>query len=224
MPKVFISGSITLKRLAPQVEARLDNIVASGHEVLVGDAAGVDQCVQQYFANRQYAAVTVYCTGDTPRHNLGAWPLVAVCPPANAKGRAFYTAKDLEMAEAADFGLMIWDGKSPGTLSNVFELLDRARKSVVYRQAAGLFCNVHCLDDLQALIAQMDEPARLEADKKVGLSRRIERLSRKVEDPVAIRQQIDEHLTAIARHQRRVAELQAKLDAISTSTGADLFS
>ena len=79
-------------------------------------------------------------------------------------------------------------------------------------------------DDLQALIAQMDEPARLEADKKVGLSRRIERLSRKVEDPVAIRQQIDEHLTAIARHQRRVAELQAKLDAISTSTGADLFS
>lgn len=29
---------------------------------------------------------------------------------------------------------------------------------------------------------------------------------------------------AIARHQRRVAELQAKLDAISTSIGADLFS
>lgn len=39
--------------------------------------------------------------------------------------RAFFTAKDLKMAEEADYGLMVWDTKSTGTLSNVIELLKR---------------------------------------------------------------------------------------------------
>jgi adenine-specific DNA-methyltransferase len=34
------------------------------------------------------------------------------------------------MAEAADFGLMIWDGKSPGTILNILRLL-RAGKAAV---------------------------------------------------------------------------------------------
>ena len=36
------------------------------------------------------------------------------------------------MAEAADYGLMIWDAKSTGTLSNVIELLSRKKKSLVF--------------------------------------------------------------------------------------------
>lgn len=36
MPRVFIAGSITIKRLPTHVEARLDNIRSSGLDVLVG--------------------------------------------------------------------------------------------------------------------------------------------------------------------------------------------
>jgi len=36
------------------------------------------------------------------------------------------------MADVADYGLMIWDAKSTGTLSNVIELLKRKKKAVVF--------------------------------------------------------------------------------------------
>ena len=35
------------------------------------------------------------------------------------KGRELYTLKDKAMAKEADYGLMIWDGKSKGTLGNI---------------------------------------------------------------------------------------------------------
>lgn len=100
-----------------------------------------------------------------------------IAPPVNARGRAFHTAKDLAMAADCDYGLMIWDCKSPGTLGNVLELLGRQKKSVVYLKPLEQFQTVQSPADLEWLVAQMDDPARQEADRKIALSKKIARLT-----------------------------------------------
>jgi len=40
--KVFISGSISIKKLPKEAQKSIDNIINKGFEILVGDAKGVD--------------------------------------------------------------------------------------------------------------------------------------------------------------------------------------
>jgi len=77
------------------------------------------------------------------------------------------------MAEIADFGLMIWDTKSTGTLSNVIELLSRNKKSVVFVNKEKTFRNVCKVEQLEMLLGCMSDHARKKAEDKIGLSDRI---------------------------------------------------
>jgi hypothetical protein len=80
------------------------------------------------------------------------------------------------MAEVADFGLMIWDTKSTGTLSNVIELLARRKKSAVFINKAKLFKNISTVEQLEELLSYMSEHAKQKADDKIRLSDRINSL------------------------------------------------
>jgi probable addiction module antidote protein len=130
MNTLFIGGSRHVSRLPADVKKRLDNVISSGHRVIVGDANGADKAVQKYFHDAAYDKVTVFCSGDRYRNNLGQWETHNVYPSKHLGGFHFYAAKDREMAQKADFGLMIWDGKSAGTVLNVLRLV-RAGKIVV---------------------------------------------------------------------------------------------
>lgn len=132
MTTVFIGGSRHISRLPLEVKARLDSVIDKQHKVLIGDANGADKAVQKHLADASYQNVTVFCTGEHYRNNLGHWPTHNVVPPKGAKGFSFYAAKDREMAKEADIGLMIWDGKSPGTLLNVLRLVKSGKISVLY--------------------------------------------------------------------------------------------
>lgn len=131
MNTVFVGGSRHVSRLPPQVKERLNNIIEGGHRVVVGDANGADKAVQKHLVDADYDAVTVFCSGPSPRNNLGDWKIHSVVPPKSVKGFQFYAAKDREMAREADFGLMIWDGKSPGTVLNVLRLVQAGKKAVL---------------------------------------------------------------------------------------------
>ena len=50
----------------------------------------------------------------------------------NVKGFDFYAAKDLAMAKAADYGFMIWNGSSKGTLNDIINLTLLDKKVLVY--------------------------------------------------------------------------------------------
>lgn len=117
--KVCISGSLSIRSLPAAAIGRLDTILALGAEVLIGDAPGVDTLVQSLLADRGYRNVTVWHCGTTPRNNVGGWPTRAV--------RGSYTDRDREMCAAAEFGLAIWDGRSPGTARNIRQLGTRMR-------------------------------------------------------------------------------------------------
>lgn len=80
------------------------------------------------------------------------------------------------MAKAADFGLMIWDAKSTGTLRNVLELLRRKKKSVVFVNNAKQFQTVADVTQLASLLSFMSESAIRIADEKIGLHDKINEL------------------------------------------------
>lgn len=172
--KVFIAGSMNIKHLDPKVKERIDNIVSQDFEVVVGDADGADTSIQWHLFNHGKAKTTVFCSGQQPRNNVGGWPVQSVETKHAEGSRAFFTAKDLRMAEIADFGLMIWDTKSTGTLSNVIELLVRKKKSVVFVNKIKAFKNVGTVEQLEELLGLMSAHAKHKADEKIRLSERVE--------------------------------------------------
>jgi hypothetical protein len=176
MTTVFIAGSMNIKHLHAQVKERIDNIVASGFSVVVGDADGADASIQEYLSNARSTNTRVYCSGGSPRNNVGGWPVEAVTTDYAKGSRAYFTAKDLRMAEIADFGLMVWDTKSTGTLSNVIELLNYKKKSVVFVNKEKTFKNVTNVAQLEELIKFMSPTARQKADEKIRLTDRIDLL------------------------------------------------
>lgn len=170
MTTVFIAGSISISRLHAKVQERINKIVSSDFDVVVGDADGADTSIQECLLKYQARKVTVYCTGDAPRNNVAKWPVHKVSSKAKAGTRAYFTAKDLEMAHRSDYGLMVWDCKSTGTLSNVIELLKERKKSVVFVNKKTDFVTISDRAGLDHLLALMSDHARIKAEEKIGLS------------------------------------------------------
>ncbi|BAU94204.1 Xre family transcriptional regulator (plasmid) [Methylorubrum populi] len=177
MTTVFIAGSISISRLHEKVQERISKIVGSSFDVVVGDADGADTSIQQCLQTYQADKVTVYCTGDEPRNNVAEWPVRRVQSNARAGSRAFFTAKDIEMARSSDYGLMIWDCKSTGTLSNVIELLRSKKKSVVFVNKNKDFVTISDKAGLEHLVSFMSAHARAKAEEKIGLSLKIAGIS-----------------------------------------------
>ena len=166
MNKIFIGGSRHVSRLPAEVKKRLDNVVASGHQVIVGDANGADKAVQKHFVDRHYERVTVFCSGDMPRNNLGTWLTHHVDVPGSTKGFQFYAAKDREMARAADFGLMIWGGKSPGTILNVLRLVLAGKIAVLFNVPENDVVNIKNVDHWKAFISRCSRELQLDLKER----------------------------------------------------------
>ena len=98
----------------------------------VGDANGADKAIQRYLADRSYPNVLVHCMKDHCRNTVGNWPTREVAAPRGARGFDYYSLKDRAMAETAEYGLMLWDGKSKGTVNNVVNLSRNHKPVVVY--------------------------------------------------------------------------------------------
>lgn len=177
MPTVFIAGSRNIKNLNDQVLDRLRDIIGKDFDIVVGDAKGADSSIQNFLAESGAENVVVYCTGLEPRNNIADWPTHNVVSKAAPGSREFFTAKDREMARAADYGLMIWDAKSTGTLSNVIELQKQKKPSRVFVNKMKQFVLISSPEDIKELTTYMSEHARNKADEKIGLSRSIDALS-----------------------------------------------
>jgi hypothetical protein len=154
--KVFIAGSRSLSRLGPKVRQRLDNIVEKELTVVVGDANGVDKAVQQYLYSRRYAHVTVFCMEDRCRNNVGGWPTRAItAKESSRRDFAYYATKDRAMVEEADYGLMLWDGESRGTLRSVLDLVRRGKPAIVYLASDEAFHTLREAADMAEMLKRV---------------------------------------------------------------------
>jgi len=172
MTKVFIGGSRRVSRLNGDVRRRIDRIIEQGFPVLVGDANGADKAVQKYLQSRGYEAVVVFCSGGECRNNLGKWPVRAVATGQARRDFDYYAAKDEQMAHDASVGLMIWDGKSAGTLANAARLLRQDKKVVVYATPAKRFLTLKAEADWEHLVSTCERDVREKILRSVSGVRR----------------------------------------------------
>jgi hypothetical protein len=149
---VFVSGSRSIAQLDAPVAQRLANIMAQGLRVVIGDAHGADAAVQAYLARAGCREVTVFCAGARCRNNVGAWQVTRIRVDPSVKGRAFYTQKDKAMAREADYGFVLWDGRSAGSLANMRELLGLRKRVLVYLAPDRRFFVLGDPADLRALL------------------------------------------------------------------------
>ena len=176
MYKIFISGSMGIKNINEKVIKRINNIIDSKYEVIIGDANGVDSSIQSYLSFKNLKSVTVYCTGAKPRNNIGKWIIKKIKTNKKPGTRAYFTAKDLSMSKDCDYGLMIWDSKSTGTLSNVLELLAHNKISLVFVNKLKKFYKITNISKFENLISVMSENTFIKADKKINLTTKIKKI------------------------------------------------
>lgn len=139
---------------------RIASVLANGHAVVVGDADGADAAVQRRLRDAGASAVTVFCSAGRCRANLGVWPLREFSPPPGARGFQVHAAKDRGMALAADFGLMVWDGRSFGTLLNVLRLCRAGKPCVVIEASPPRTRTFRSMADWDAILQGMDARMR----------------------------------------------------------------
>jgi adenine-specific DNA-methyltransferase len=137
-------------------------------DVLIGDASGADKAVQAFFQDKGYRKVTVFCTAGACRNNLGAWKVEAVESPHRTRDFEFFTAKDAEMARRADFGLMLWDGKSSGTLVNVARLVSASKPAVLYVSPQHRFLTLKSRGGLQQVLDSAESEVRVRVTEYIS--------------------------------------------------------
>ncbi|MDR1702683.1 MAG: hypothetical protein LBR56_07890 [Sporomusaceae bacterium] len=150
--KVFIAGARAITYLELAVLNRLENIFKKQYTVFVGDASGVDSFVQKFFAAKNYKNLSVFASNGIARNNLGNWQVVNVPVNGKTKGFDFYVAKDIEMANKADCGFMIWNGESKGTFNNIINLLKQNKITELYYTPNKKFYTIRNFEDLDLFI------------------------------------------------------------------------
>jgi adenine-specific DNA-methyltransferase len=73
------------------------------------------------------------------------------------------------MSEEATVGLMIWDGKSAGTLLNVLRLLGLGKKVVLYVVPDRRFVELRSVADGRDLVARCDPMLRRKVEERAHL-------------------------------------------------------
>jgi hypothetical protein len=173
MAMIFLGGSRDIFELPVPAIERIGAIVAAEHGVLIGDAPGADAEMQGLLAGYNYEHVGVFHARAEPRNNLGDWAAYHIPPPAGAQGLAIHAEKDREMARRADFGLMIWDGASPGTCLNVWHLTVLNSPCVVYDTMRGTVETVHTIADWRAMLHHAGPDVRREVEARMMAAERL---------------------------------------------------
>jgi hypothetical protein len=169
--KVFIAGSRRLSKLSKELKRRIDNIMEKRLTVIIGDANGVDKTVQKYLDAKRYCNVMVFCMVDSCRNNVGRWPTrMIAASDATRKDFAYFSTKDRAMAEEADYGLMLWDGQSRGTLTNIVDLVRKGKLVVVYISTDKSFYTLRQSTDLSAMLERVDPSALQRIDRDLQRS------------------------------------------------------
>lgn len=173
MNRVFFGGSRKITRLNQAVRERADNIIAKEYLILLGDANGADKAMQEYLAEKCYKNVLVFCAGHVCRNNIGNWETRNVNPKSSRRDFDYYSAKDVLMGEEADYGFMLWDGKSKGTLNNIVNLCEHNKKVLVYFSPAKSFYTVESERDVSKLLEHCDPDLVRKLDRILRISLRL---------------------------------------------------
>lgn len=171
--KIILGGSRHLEFIPSEVGTRLQEWMEQSAGFLVGDAPGTDRAFQMFLKSKKYPAVTVFTSADEIRNNLGNWEVQKIESGLKSKSSAVHAFKDRKMSQIADFGLMIWDCKSAGTLSNVIDLLEQGKNCYIWVAPDS---DLYQFDNSPSLAKWMEKypEVRDEASKRLSTFRKRE--------------------------------------------------
>jgi hypothetical protein len=131
---VFISGSISIKKLPQEVINSIEKIIENKIHILVGDADGIDTLIQNFCLSQNYTNLTVYSISAIPRYKASdEFNFKHIFPDESIKKeRARQQEKDKAMTLESEFTFVIWDGKSKGSYANLLRALENNKKIKVY--------------------------------------------------------------------------------------------
>ena len=130
--KVFIGGSRSITKLDEDVIRALYNELNSDATILVGDADGVDTAVQRFCKNNNYNNIVVFASNGKARNNVGNFKIQNVAVDKSIHSKAFFSQKDIAMVDQANHGVVVWDGKSKGSLSQLHRMVRQNKPCRVY--------------------------------------------------------------------------------------------
>ena len=140
--RVFISGSITIKRLPDCVKSSIDAISKRNIEILVGDADGIDTMVQDYCKKIGYSSVVVYSIYQSPRYKASGFKSKYIeVTSESKKERERQKEKDAAMTVESSYSLVVWDGFSKGSYANINRALENKKKVKVYLKEVDSYLN-----------------------------------------------------------------------------------
>ena len=151
--KIVLGGSRHLEFIPDEIAARLLEWMEKSSDFLVGDAPGTDKAFQMFLSSKKYRFVTVFTSADETRNNLGNWQVEKVESGLKSMSNTVHAFKDRKMSQLADLGLMIWDCKSAGTLSNVIDLLSQGKNCYIWVAPDS---DLYQFDNLKSLEKWMD--------------------------------------------------------------------
>lgn len=88
--KIFLCGSKTIGHIPDAVAHYLTLFMKENVWFLIGDCHGADWAIQTYLHEKEYKNVTVYCTGDKCRFNMGNWTVKHIPVNDGVSGYFFY--------------------------------------------------------------------------------------------------------------------------------------
>ena len=118
----------------------------------------------------------VYCSGNRCRNNLGNWKSIKIGGESKTKNLKFYMMKDAEMANNAEYGFMLWDGKSAGTINNVLNLIINEKKTLIYFLPQKRFYTISNIDNFMRTSKYCNEGEIKKIDTKINLAKKIDEL------------------------------------------------
>lgn len=118
--KCFISGSASVFAITDEAKRMINKLVYNDITILVGDCKGADWLVQYYLKWLGYDNVLVCHTGIRARNNAG-FNTKRITKRYKSSANA-YQHKDIWMSKKCDYGLVLWDGVSRGSKSNINRL------------------------------------------------------------------------------------------------------
>ncbi|BCH12824.1 hypothetical protein MesoLj131c_70820 (plasmid) [Mesorhizobium sp. 131-3-5] len=71
------------------------------------------------------------------------------------------------MAQRADFGMMVWDGASPGTAVNVFRLAIANKPCVIYDLTRGRMATTYNVKDWCAMLRHAGPDIRRQVEARM---------------------------------------------------------
>jgi hypothetical protein len=165
--KIVLGGSRHLEYIPNEVAEKLDGWIAQDVQFLVGDAPGSDRAFQSFLQMRKYPNVLVLSSAGMIRNNLGNWPTELVESGLKSKSHSVHAFKDRKMTAISDFGLMIWDCESAGTLSNVIDLLKQGKECALWIAPDSELCNFDNYDSLNRWLDKYPD-VKLEAESRLA--------------------------------------------------------